>query len=257
MKQFACMCLVGLIGVGNVQAQLIGSTTMADRKLLTALAEITPIPPAEQTPVLMIGDSMMRLLGSAMEKELAQKQGIVASSFSSIGTGLARLDAFDWMQKMTELLTERKPMVVVVSLGANDRQVIVSGDGSKLLVGSKEWESEYARRVTQFMDMLQGGGVKHVIWLTLPDMKDPGQQAYAVRVNKIFADIAATHAQVKVFETAPVLAAKAGRFVSYVMGSDGAIVTVRDPDGVHLSTDGARRLAQALVLTYWKTEKAR
>ena len=55
------------------------------------------------TPVLMVGDSMMRLLGVAMEKQ-CKKAGIQpAVSFSSLGSGLVRPNVFDWNAKIDEL----------------------------------------------------------------------------------------------------------------------------------------------------------
>ncbi|MEI6646617.1 MAG: DUF459 domain-containing protein [bacterium] len=233
-------------------AQLIGLTTASDKALGDQLKQVEALPKEQRSPVLMIGDSMMRLLGNALEKELGKIPDVKASSFTSLGSGLARLDAFDWMAKSIALMDEKKPSTVIVSLGANDHQVLVDLTGKKILVDTPAWSQEYGRRISQIMGLLIQGGAKRIIWLTLPDMKDPTHQRYAQTVNKIVAEQAATHPAVTLFDTAPILARKQGKFVSYVMGADGSVITVRDPDGIHLSTDGAKRLAQALALAYWK-----
>ena len=86
--------------------------------------------PVGRTPVLLIGDSMMKLPGLAMERELARLPGVEAHAFAGIGTGLARLDAFDWMGKIDELCAAHHPQVAVVALGANDRQpMLLPGSG--------------------------------------------------------------------------------------------------------------------------------
>jgi hypothetical protein len=233
-------------------AQLIGVTTASDKVLGDQLKKVEALPKDQRSPVLMIGDSMMRLLGNALEKELGKIPDVKASSFTSLGSGLARLDAFDWMAKSIALMDEKKPSTVVVSLGANDHQALVDLTGKKILVDTPAWNQEYGRRMGQIMGLLIQGGAKRIILLTLPDMKDPVHQRYAQTVNAILVEQAATHPAVTIFDTAPILARKPGKFVSYVMGADGSVITVRDPDGVHLSTDGAKRLAQALVLAYWK-----
>ena len=98
-------------------AQLIGVTTASDKALVDQLKQVEALPKEQRSPVLMIGDSMMRLLGNAMEKELGKLPEVKASSFTSLGSGIARLDAFDWMAKSISLMDEKKPSTVVVFFG--------------------------------------------------------------------------------------------------------------------------------------------
>lgn len=210
---------------------------------------------AEEAPVLMIGDSMMRLLSVAMEKELKAAGVQPATSFSSLASGLARMDAFDWFDKVAELMKERQPRTVVVTLGANDRQTLKDALGRVVPAGTPEWEKEYGLRVGRIMDELIKGGAKRVIWLLLPDMRDSVQQEYAQAVNALFAREAAAETRkdkVTLFDVRPLLTRKPGTFSRYVMAPNGAALTVRDTDGIHLTAPGAQRVAQALVKTYWK-----
>jgi len=250
--------MLGILGavcftavVCGADSSVAGMTT-SDRVLTQKLSLIKALPPEERGSVLILGDSMMRLLGTELEKEFASRPNVTAMSFSSLGSGLARQDSFDWPMKISELTQSKKPAVVIISLGANDRQALTSAAGEKLAPDTREWSAEYALRLGQIMDLLITSGVKHVIWLQLPDMKSEQNQRHATEVNRLVAEVAAKRPQVVLFETAPVLARKPGKFVSYVMGYDGAVITVRDPDGIHLSSDGAKRLAQAIVLAYWK-----
>jgi len=210
---------------------------------------------AEGAPVLMIGDSMMRLLGIAMEKELKAAGIQPAASFSSLASGLARMDAFDWFAKVDALMKEHKPATVIVTLGANDRQSLKDTSGRVVPFGSPEWEKDYALRVGRIMDELLKGGATRVVWLLLPDMREPVQQEYAQFVNGIFAQQKAAEARkdkVVLFDMAPLLSRKPGMFSLYVMAPNGAVLTVRDTDGIHLTNPGAQRVAQSLVKTYWK-----
>jgi Uncharacterized protein conserved in bacteria len=211
---------------------------------------------AEGAPVLMVGDSMMRQLGVAMEKELKIAGIQPASAFSSLGSGLTRVDAFDWFGKIESLIQERKPKVVVITIGTNDRQPLKAASEGMISYGTPEWSAEYARYVGRIMDLLVKGSVEKVIWLLLPDMKDASHQEYAQTVNAIFArEATATDARkekVVLFDMRPILARKPGTYSAFVMSPNGQAVTVRDADGVHLAAMGAQRVAQALVTTYWK-----
>ena len=210
---------------------------------------------AERTPVLMIGDSMMRLLGVAIEKELKTEGVQPAASFSSLGSGLARMDAFDWFAKVDSLMKEHRPATVVVTLGTNDKQTLKDTTGRVIVFGTPEWETEYASRIGRIMDEIIKGGASRVIWLLLPDMKESWHQEYATLMNALYAREAANGERkdkVVLFDMRPLLTRKPGTFSQYMMSPDGVALKVRDADGVHLSPIGAQRVAQAITKTYFK-----
>ena len=211
---------------------------------------------AEMSPVLLLGDSMMRLPGVAMERELSRaRPDVKAVSFASIGTGLARLDAFDWLGKIDEVCAEHHPAVAVVALGANDRQPMQLLD-SNLVVqpGSAEWDAEYERRIGSAMDRLIAGGCGKVIWLLLPPMRDPAVDAFAQRVNGQIASAAAERPEVVVHNFSKLVAdRRTGGFTERTMDPmTAAAIRVRDPDGIHLTPEASRLLALSLIRDYWK-----
>ena len=210
---------------------------------------------AERAPVLMIGDSMMRLISIAIEKQLKADGVQPASSYTSLGSGLARMDVFDWFSKVDSLMKEHRPATVVVTLGANDRQALKDTTGRVIMFGTPEWETEYALRIGRIMDEIIKGGANRVIWLLLPDMKETWQQEYAISLNAIYAREAAIGARkekVVFFDMRPLLSRKPGTYSHYMMASDGVALAVRDSDGMHLSPVGAQRVAQAISTTYFK-----
>jgi hypothetical protein len=210
--------------------------------------------PAAASPVLLLGDSMMRLPGQAMERELARLPGIEAHSFSGIGTGLARLDAFDWLGKIDELCAEHRPKVAVVALGANDRQPMkLPGLGEVVQPGSAQWNEEYAARIGQAMDRLAAGGCDRIIWLLLPPMRDSVVDAFAQNVNQAIGAEAARRPGVTAHDFTPLVAdRRTGGYTDRIMDPQtAAAIRVRDPDGIHLTPDGARLLATALIREYW------
>ncbi len=212
------------------------------------------LPSQDRQPTLMLGDSMMRLLGKAMEKEL-KKAGFESTAFSSLGSGLARLDAFDWYTKIETMMKETKAVTVVVTLGTNDKQTLLDDKGNELQFGTAEWRVEYSQRIGRAMDTIIGNGAKHVIWLTLPDMKDPLDQVYAEIVNEVYQEQAAVESRkdiVVLYEMRSLISRTPGKYTSFIMSLQGEALTVRDQDGVHLTMTGAKIVAEALVKTFWK-----
>lgn len=209
-----------------------------------------------ETPVLMIGDSMMRLLGGKMEAGFKKADVQPATAFSSLGSGLVRSSVFDWTAKINELLNGSDtaeglhPKTVFVVLGTNDRQTIELVGGGTIAYEAAEWPAEYARRISGVMDQLIEGKVDTVVWLLLPPMKAAAHQEHAALVNKLVTEAAsAENRRDKVFlyDLGPVLSKKPGEFTGTIMAKDLRAVTVRDPDGVHLTADGAKIVSSAIL----------
>ncbi|MBU1909438.1 MAG: DUF459 domain-containing protein, partial [Verrucomicrobia bacterium] len=75
------------------------------------LAVFGPAGAAEGPPrrVLILGDSMMQIPAHALELELSKRLEVKTRAFTRIGTGLARLDVFDWMERIRSLVEEFTP----------------------------------------------------------------------------------------------------------------------------------------------------
>lgn len=207
------------------------------------------------SPVLLLGDSMMKLPALAIERELAPIATVQASSFTGIGTGLARLDAFDWLAKIEELCAAQRPAIAVVALGANDRQPIQLAAGGIAAVGSPEWAAEYGRRLGEAMDRLIAGGCEQVVWLLLPPMREPVMNAHAQQVNQLLKAAAAARPEVRAYDFSVLVAdRRTGGYTEYAMDPQtAAAIRVRDPDGIHLTPDSARRLAKLLIQEFWSS----
>jgi len=212
------------------------------------------LPEADKQPALVMGDSLMSLLASAMKKEL-KKANYSAESFVSLGSGLARIDAFDWYAKIEETMKRTKAATVVVMIGANDKQPLQDSGGNLLQFGTAEWRAEYGMRVGKAMDAMIANGARHVVWMLLPDMKEHSHQNYAQFVNAIHLEQAAVDSRkdkVVIYDVRPLLTRKAGTYSSFIMSPQGEALEVRETDGVHFTNVGAKIIAKALVDTFWR-----
>jgi hypothetical protein len=209
---------------------------------------------AEGTPVLMVGDSMMRVLGIAMEKEFKAAGIQPASSQASLGSGLIRGETFDWYAKIAALMAERKPATVIVLIGINDRQAILTPEKKMLTCGTEEWREAYGKAVGRFMDAILAGGARRVIWLLAPDMRDEIQQEHADTLNAVFMKEAAVETRrnkVTLFDLRSAIARHPGKYTQFVMSPTGSALSVRDADGIHFSMIGGQRVAQAVIKRFF------
>ena len=211
-----------------------------------ALLAAAPSAPAQaKRQVLIFGDSMMQLISRSVTKDLAAYPAVEPSSMVSIGSGLARLDLFDWPGKLQERMAGH-PEAAVVLMGANDNQPMKT-DAGIVEVNTPGWSAEYARRVDLVLQALQAGGVRHLIWIGLPDMRDTGLQKDTREINRIVRAQTQGKSWVTFLDTVPLLSTTAGKFSPYIQNSDGMPLMARSADGVHLNKDGADFLAGKVV----------
>ena len=205
-------------------------------------------------PVVFIGDSMMKMLGKGMEKSFKAKKVAPAESFSSLGSGLARPSVFNWPAKAKELCERVKPKTAFISLGTNDRQNLECRTGGMAAAGTGEWRAEYKLRIEELLDVLYTNGVTHVVWMLTPPMKSDVNEQHAQLVAGIVAEIAGEEKyrdRFHRYDMGKVLTIRPGRYTQTIISKTGAAVAVRDTDGIHLSFQGAKIVAEDVLRTYW------
>lgn len=198
--------------------------------------------------VVAMGDSMMRTVARVIRREM-RKSDISVESSVTIGSGLARLDLFDWHFEAQNVMKEHKPQTVIVMMGANDNQPMRT-DAGVLPFKTPGWEIEYGRRAGQFMDLLLAGGAERVIWLGLPCMREPELSQSVAWMQQIVQKQADARDKVTFFATNP-LFCQNGTYSSYITQGNGMPLEVRASDGIHLSRPGAEYLADILMKEFF------
>jgi len=192
-----------------------------------------------------VGDSLAGPLGSALAgRGRASGVVVVTVDFES-GTGLVREDFYDWPAYAAQRLPEVAPDVVVSLFGANDGQALRL-PAAWLEFGTPEWDREYAGRVGAFMDLLISGSAR-VYWAGVPAMAGPEYNARVQHINALHQEQAAARGQVVYVEGYSLFLNEAGEYAAQLVDEDGNLVTMRQPDGVHLTAAGADRLALAVL----------
>jgi hypothetical protein len=194
--------------------------------------------------VLVMGDSMMKSVAREFKKD-CEKKGLSVESFSSIGSGLARLDLLDWYSNAKELVEEHKPSIVLVMMGANDNQAM-QGAGSTVDFGLPGWEFEYGRRCGKLMDIMLDGGVSKVVWFGLPCMREKKLNADVKAISRIIKQQALARPKVSYISTYKMFSKKL-KYSSYIIQKSGMPLDVRASDGIHLNRNGAKYLVDSVA----------
>ncbi|WP_162894788.1 SGNH/GDSL hydrolase family protein [Rhizobium terrae] len=191
--------------------------------------------------VLVVGDFMAGGIGSELEAAFATSPGVAVTERSDGSSGLVRKDHFDWPGQLPGMLDEVKPTVVVIMLGANDRQQMTTGDNAKEKFRSDAWFKEYEGRVAELVKVVTARKLP-LLWVGLPSFQSPSMMADAATLNAIYRNQVekAGGEFVDVWEG---FVDEDGKFV--ITGSDvnGQQVRLRGSDGITFTKAGKKKLA--------------
>jgi hypothetical protein len=195
-------------------------------------------PPGGRLRILATGDSMIQIVDSFMRERA--RPGTLRSD-ARVSTGISKPALLDWRKHAREQVSGIHPDVTVMFLGANDGFPMAGVDCCGM-----PWIAEYARRVREIMRTYARGGRGRVYWLLLPAARGGLFRETFPAVNAALR-LAATGLEddVRLVELDEVFTPN-GRYRKS-MKIDGKRVRVRQSDGVHLNTTGAKLAARLVV----------
>ncbi len=203
--------------------------------------------PAAPLRVLIVGDSVGLDLGQPLVNALGAFGDVTTYLDGRIDTGLTRPDYFNWPAELQVDLANQRPQLVVVMIGANDPQGLVTPNGS-IRFGQPGWDEAYSTRVSAFIAEANAAGA-HVLWVGMPPMQDPGLDAALKHLNGLVqAQVTGTKdGGAAYLSSVPALGDQHHAYAAYLPDSSGAVTNVRTPDGIHVTPAGGARLAAAVV----------
>ena len=190
MKLLAAILAVLLLCAGPAAAQTGNAPVMGSSASDTA----DPPPPADQpdqpapadqppptddhhiVEILSLGDALGGGLGAGLDRVTEPSGDYEVSIRFNEESGLARPEVYDWVATVPKILEGNAYDVVVVMLGANDRQMIRDGDNLRYDFGTPEWTAAYTKQVNLLLDQLALANAR-VIWVAPPPMRDPDYDA--------------------------------------------------------------------------------
>jgi hypothetical protein len=218
--------------------------------------ELPPLPPKHSTGprvIALVGDSMMTVgLSADLLRGMAGHAELKPLRAFRSGTGLSRPEVFDWMHEYPAMLNGEQPEAVIVAIGANDGQGFVV-DGKVLAFGTDEWIAVYESRLKNFLDMLTRDGAQ-VIWASMPPMRNAKHNERMLEINRIAYHVVSQNPHAYWWNITPYVGDPAGQFREFAQEQNGSVTRIRQPDGIHLSDQGAALLTPALL--HWLESSA-
>ena len=215
-----------------------------------AASDAAAAPSVRPATVAFVGDSMADGLWGAMfrrlgkEKCLAERIKLVRNVKN--GTGLTRLDQYNWIDQVAAAAAQSDVDVFVGSFGVNDRQAIVDASKARTEYGTPEFDAHYESNI---VDLVQAG-MSHgasVLIMGLPVMLNPVANVDAAVKNKLFAAAVAQVNSPRAVYVAP-WSSRSGvdEYKPYLPDANNIMTLVRASDGVHFTTTGYDRVIKAL-----------
>jgi uncharacterized protein len=202
--------------------------------------------PTRRLRVAVVGDSLAAGLGYFAERVFRPRLVRVARQ-GRISTGLARPDYFNWPFAMRRIVDAFDPDLVIVMVGENDHQSLVTVGGHRAArIGTGAWPAEYRARVLRMMRIGTSRGAK-LVWAGLPMSSDARFREHSRRQNAIFAYAAGITPNVAYFDAWSRFAdPRTGGYTAYLR-EGGQVLLIREGDGLHFNAVGYTVLAREIA----------
>ena len=191
--------------------------------------------------VLVLGDAIGGGLGAGLLR-LGEASGRydVTIRFNA-ESGLARPEVYDWAATVPKIVESYHYDIVVVMIGANDRQMIKSGN-ERYGFGSQGWITAYKRQADLLLDALSQSGAR-VYWVSLPPMANAGYDEAMKAVNALQRERVEARGMTYV-DITPALTKPDGSYTDSGPDDTGAMQKLRASDGVSFFKAGNNLMAK-------------
>ena len=194
--------------------------------------------------ILLIGDSLGDNLAYGMIPQLSKEPTLKFVRKAKASTGLSNAWFYNWHNNLATFLKEEKPNLVVVLLGANDRQNYVVNNKVQNF-GSEAWNKTYRSNVTKIATASTKAGA-YVLWVGMPIMKPYNYAKGITTIDEQFAMAVpivpgATYLSTRAFTADASGVYRAGAVVN------GKYAQLRGQDGIHFTAMGQNVMATYVI----------
>lgn len=195
---------------------------------------------ADARKVLVIGDFVASGLAWGLDQMFAEEKKITVVDRTNNASGIVRTDHYDWNAKLPEILNDVKPDIVVMAIGANDRQQMRVG-GERHALRSEGWEKAYIERVQDLTETMTVYG-RPFFWVGTVPMS----QSAAMRDMSYLNDLMRTRMSASSGTFVDVWSGftnEDGRYISSGPDVEGQLRALRAGDGINFTRAGRLKLA--------------
>jgi uncharacterized protein len=178
-------------------------------------------------------------IGRIIDANPCLKNTVELGRFAKNGTGLTRGDRVYWPREIRRIDDVFKPTLSVLSIGLNDQQFIVDGNGARTAWGAPDWTDKYRHELFEFLKAAVATKAI-VLMVGMPEMREARDNADIDGKNAMFTEAIAALADPNLHYVDPwrLHAAGTETFASYGPDKNGRLVQIRTPDGQHFTVAG-------------------
>jgi hypothetical protein len=188
--------------------------------------------------VLVVGDFIGKSLAEGLNTVFADNPKVRIIDKTSNASGFVREDHFDWPGKIGEIVAAEKPAVVIVQIGANDRQTMRIGKVREAL-RSEPWLREYSARAVSFAAEAAASETP-LLWVGTVPFRSPKTSTDMLALNEIYRKVS-VDVGAEFIDVWEGFVDENGGFVITGPDVNGQPVKLRTGDG--FTTAGKRKLA--------------
>jgi len=193
--------------------------------------------------IAFAGDSIVDNYWSGIERIIdgnpCLKDAVELGRFARNGTGLTRGDRVYWPREIKRVDAAFRPTLSVLSIGLNDQQFIVDGNGVRTAWGAPDWTDKYRHELDEFLKAaVETRAI--VLLVGMPAMRDAKENTAIDGKNAMFAAAIGALGDPNLHYVEPwrLHADGAETFASYGPDRSGRLVQIRTTDGEHFTTAG-------------------
>jgi hypothetical protein len=206
-----------------------------------------PVPTVQILPkdkdarkILVVGDFVADGVAWGLDQTFAQEPKLAIVDDSNANSGLARADYYDWNAELPKLLNQEKPDIIVVALGANDRQELRNGN-ERFATHSDAWEQAYIQRIKGLTSTLKVYG-RPFFWVSAPPMRVSAAARDMAYLNEFYKP-AVAEAGGYFVDVWDGFTSDEGNYISSGPDVNGQLRSLRLGDGINFSRAGRLKLA--------------
>jgi len=197
-----------------------------------AVPAAVALAPGQKQLFLVAGDSLGDGYGQAARARFPRQSAWEAFDAGRHSTGLANSSYHDWPRALRDLVKQRKPQAVGLSVGANDT-LDLRTDAGWAHFGSDAWKAEYLARARAFIRAGTDAGAKVAVF-GIPPMENAAFDQKMRVIDQVL--LQAAQAENAVYVPAnPVFGSKAFIREAVVNGHRWQL---RAGDGIHMTFQG-------------------
>ena len=190
--------------------------------------------------ILIIGDFVGDGIAWGLDQALAKEPRLVVIERTTANSGLIRNDTYDWNQELLGILNEENPDMVVVALGANDRQDL-RVDKERFPVRSEQWQEALGQRVDAMADTLKVYG-RPFFWVSAPPLRGEEATSDIAWMNGLV-EPRVTKAGGYFIDVWNGFTNASGQYITTGPDIEGQVKALRTSDGVSFTSVGKQKLA--------------